>query len=198
MSKERQTRPPRPSRDSAQATRSAVAAAVAEPELRALIDRLPLWRRPGYLIRRLHQIHRALFLEECGAFDITPVQYALLTTLSLKPDNDQNSLAHDVGLDRANVAEVLGRMEKQGLIVRQRSAKDGRMILARLTPDGERVTAAMHAGMSRAQERLLGALGPGEREQFLSMLLQLVDANNQVARAALAPERKRRKDRAPE
>src|SRR5215471_1741011 len=54
---------------------------------------MPLWGRPGYLLRRLHQIHYALFFEECAGFDITPVQYGLLTTLSLNPDLDQNSLS---------------------------------------------------------------------------------------------------------
>ena len=39
---------------------------------------LPLMSRPGFLIRRLHQIHIALFLEECAGVDITPVQYTLL------------------------------------------------------------------------------------------------------------------------
>ena len=28
----------------------------------------PLEQRPGYLIRRLHQIHVALFQEKCAAF----------------------------------------------------------------------------------------------------------------------------------
>src|SRR5262249_12716010 len=58
---------------------------------------MPLWGRPGYLLRRLHQIHYALFFEECAGFDITPVQYGLLTTLSLNPDLDQNSLARHPG-----------------------------------------------------------------------------------------------------
>jgi hypothetical protein len=41
------------------------------PALKMLAERLPLWRRPGYLIRRLHQIHYALFFE-CAAFRIPP------------------------------------------------------------------------------------------------------------------------------
>ena len=71
---------------------------------------MPLWGRPGYLLRRLHQIHYALFFEECAGFDITPVQYGLLTTLSLNPDLDQNSLARELGIDRTNVADVLNRL----------------------------------------------------------------------------------------
>ena len=33
----------------------------------------PLQERPGFLIRRLHQIHVALFMEECAAESITPM-----------------------------------------------------------------------------------------------------------------------------
>jgi len=73
---------------------------------------MPLWGRPGFLLRRLHQIHYALFFEECAGFDITPVQYGLLTTLSLNPDLDQNSLARELGIDRTNVADVLNRQRR--------------------------------------------------------------------------------------
>jgi hypothetical protein len=31
-----------------------------------------LWSRPGYLVRRMHQIHVGLFWEECHRYDITP------------------------------------------------------------------------------------------------------------------------------
>ena len=43
-----------------------------------------LEQRPGYLIRRLHQIHVALFQKECAAFEITPLQYSLLTALAAR------------------------------------------------------------------------------------------------------------------
>ena len=41
----------------------------------------PLQERPGFLIRRLHQIHVALFMEECAPEGITPVQYSILSAL---------------------------------------------------------------------------------------------------------------------
>src|SRR5499427_8389702 len=125
---------------------------------------MPLWGRPGYLLRRLHQIHYALFFEECAGFDITPVQYGLLTTLSLNPDLDQNSLGRELGIDRTNVADVLARLARRGLLKRHRSKEDKRMVLARLTPSGERITAEMYDAMERAQNRLLQPLPPGERQ----------------------------------
>src|SRR6266496_2668773 len=44
-----------------------------------------LWGRPGFLIRRLHQIHYGLFFEECGHATITPLQFGMLTVLAEHP-----------------------------------------------------------------------------------------------------------------
>jgi MarR family transcriptional regulator, lower aerobic nicotinate degradation pathway regulator len=56
----------------------------------------PLEERPGFLIRRLHQIHVALFQEKCAAFDVTPLQYSLLTALAQCGTADQTTLAAEV------------------------------------------------------------------------------------------------------
>jgi DNA-binding MarR family transcriptional regulator len=173
----------------AEATTDTVSDAVSDPELRQLITRMPLWRRPGYLVRRLNQIHYALFFEECAEFDITPVQYGILTTLSLKPGADQHSIAQDVGIDRTNVADVLSRLARRGLVRRQRGQEDRRTFLTWLTPEGAALTKAMLGAMRRAQERLLAPLDAAERENFLATLLRLIDANNDVSRAALGPAR---------
>ena len=49
--------------------------------------------RPGFLIRRLHQIHLSLFADECGAFKVTPVQYSILTAVAAQPGLEQAALA---------------------------------------------------------------------------------------------------------
>ncbi len=164
---------------------AADAGAPRNPVLSALADQLPLWKRPGYLVRRLHQIHYALFFEECGAFQVTPVQYGLLTVLSTNPGSDQITLAGALGIDRTNVADVLNRLEQGGLVARSRSADDKRMVLARLTPKGERLVERMHPAMARAQNRLLGALDEKERTEFLATMMRLLEANNEYGRAPL-------------
>ena len=148
---------------------------------------MPLWVRPGYLLRRLHQIHYALFFEECAAFDITPVQYGLLTTLSLNPDLDQNSIGRELGIDRTNVADVLARLARRGLLERHRSKQDKRMVLARLTPAGQRITDDMYAAMLKAQNRLLAPLLPEERRAFIDTLLRLIEGNNHLGRTIYSP-----------
>ena len=74
---------------------------------------------PAFLIRRMHQIHLALFAEECTAFDITPVQYSIMTVAAVQPDLDQAQLAYEVGVDRATLANVVARLESKGLVRRR-------------------------------------------------------------------------------
>lgn len=181
--------PPKPPRRAkrTEAATQAVAAAVTDPDLRELMTRAPLWRRPGFLVRRLHQIHSALFHEECAAFDITPVQYAVLTAISINPGADQHSIAQEVGIDRTNVADVLSRLARRGLVRRQRGEIDRRTYLAWLTPEGETLTRSMLAAMRNAQERLLSPLDEPDRETFMSLLMRLINANNDASRATLGP-----------
>jgi DNA-binding MarR family transcriptional regulator len=148
---------------------------------------MPLWARPGYLLRRLHQIHYALFFEECAGFDITPVQYGLLTTLAANPDLDQNSIGRELGIDRTNVADVLARLTRRGFLERRRSKEDKRMVLARLTPAGQRVTDEMYQAMKRAQDRLLLPLPPDERKAFINTMIRLIDGNNHLGRTIFTP-----------
>lgn len=147
--------------------------------------RLPLWSRPGYLIRRLHQIHCALFLEECKASQLTPVQYGLLTALAIRGALDQVSLAEELGLDRTTTAEVLARLEARRLVSRKPNPRDRRAKLARITARGRALTAAMFGAMQRAQDRLCAPLAQKERDVFMATLVRLIEANNEYGRGAL-------------
>lgn len=159
-------------------------------ELRELMQQLPLWQRPGYLIRRLHQLHYALFFEELAGSDITPVQYGLMTILSTNPDADQIAIANSLGIDRTNVADVLRRLSDAGLVERRRSEKDRRAVISCLTAQGEDVLRQLYPGMLRAQERLLECLEPDERDAFVATLVKLLEANNKFGRASLKISRR--------
>ena len=147
-----------------------------------------LWERPGYLIRRLHQIHVAIFLEECAEYGITPVQYAVMTALLNHPGADQVTIARNAGIDRTNVADVLARLAQRGLVKRDAGTQDRRMRVARLTEEGDRIARDMeHASLS-AQSKLMAPLSADKREQLMSLMTELVDSNNEFSRA---PARKR-------
>lgn len=142
-----------------------------------------LWDRPGYLVRRLHQIHVALFLEECSEDNVTPVQYGLLSILASRPAMDQITLATELGIDRTNVADVLGRLAERGLVLRKHSDMDRRIRLAAITDKGRRLVMKNNEAMKRAQRRLLDPLPAASRRQFMTLLRDLVDANDVHSRA---------------
>jgi len=78
----------------------------------------PLDQRPGFLIRRLHQIHVALFQKNCAAFEITPLQYSLLSALAQRGTADQTTLAADVALDRTTTTGALKRLQLRRFVER--------------------------------------------------------------------------------
>ena len=84
-------------------------------------DPWPLGQRPGFLIRRLHQIHVALFQEKCAQFEITPLQYSLLSALAVRGNADQTTIAIDVSLDRTTTTGALKRLQARRSHYRRRA-----------------------------------------------------------------------------
>jgi DNA-binding MarR family transcriptional regulator len=146
--------------------------------LKAAEGRSRLFARPGFLVRRLHQIHSGLFAEETSRFNITPVQYSLLTALAEHGQMDQNTLAMEIGLERTSVAEVLPRLETRELIVRTASERDKRMKLVALSRKGRALVKRMDRPVQIAHERTIEHLSPEDRELFMLHLIHLVEANN--------------------
>ena len=75
-----------------------------------------MWRRPGFLIRRLTQIGQAIFFDLCKSESITPLQVGMLTALSMNPWLDQKAIGRELSLDRTTTAEVLKRLGDKGLV----------------------------------------------------------------------------------
>jgi DNA-binding MarR family transcriptional regulator len=144
-----------------------------------------LWSRPGFLIRRLHQLHAAIFLEECKAFDVTPVQYAVLSVLYRDRPLDQVSVAAEVGIDRNNAADVIRRLERRGFVERVQSPTDKRAKLSRITDEGRRFVEEAHGAMERAQQRLTGSLSPADAATLNELLRRVMVDNNDAGRAPL-------------
>jgi DNA-binding MarR family transcriptional regulator len=138
-------------------------------------------------VRRLHQIHVALFLEEVAGGEVTPIQYGLLSILSMQPGIDQFTLGEELGLDRANVAGILKRLEARGWVRRMVDADNRRRKLCVVTPAGKAFLKVHDHEMQASQQRLLAPLAAADRRQFLALLERLVEGNNDSGRAALRP-----------
>ncbi len=139
----------------------------------------------GFLIRRLHQIAVALFAEECEGLDITPAQFGIMLTIAQKPGIDQSAAAESRGVDRATMASIVARLEKEGYLRRAISKTDRRQKLLTLTASGKSLLNKAHAPVARANERTLEVLGPRDHKSFMRLLEKLVDGGNHHGRAKL-------------
>lgn len=146
-----------------------------------------IWDRPGYLVRRLHQIHVAMFSARVADGQVTPVQFGLLSILISRPGVDQATLGAELGLDPANVAEILRRLEDRQLLTRVVDPQNRRRKLCLVTPDGKKFVQRYQKDMQLSQQQLLSPLNPADRQVFMELLGRLVEGNNESGRTSLRP-----------
>lgn len=141
----------------------------------------PFRQAAGHLIRRAHQISVGIFMEETAAFDVTPVQFAILNAAMDAPGIDQVTLAGRVAFDAATSGSVIGRLEAKGWLRREADAQDRRRRLLWVTAEGEKAVGRMKRSVGKTQQRLLAPLSEPERVQLLGLLSRLVSAHEHEA-----------------
>jgi DNA-binding MarR family transcriptional regulator len=152
-----------------------------------------LYRRPGFMIRRVHQMAVSVFLEETGSLGVTNRQYGILFVLKHRPSIDQISIANLLGLDRSTTGMVLKKLEEDGLVVRSVGDRDRRRHSLRLTQAGEKLLSRLTGPAQRAQARVLSAFTPSEQALFLDLLEKFTRKFNESTRVPLVPHRSHQK-----
>jgi DNA-binding MarR family transcriptional regulator len=147
-----------------------------------------VYTAPGYLFRRMQQIAVAIFVEECKAYDLTPVQYAALIAIHTHPGIDATRLSAVIAFDRSTLGNVIERLEAKRLIERKPSPGDKRVKLLSLTRSGASMLRDIMPSVERAQARMLQPLKPADRKTLMALLTQLVDLNNEASRVPLRAE----------
>jgi DNA-binding MarR family transcriptional regulator len=146
-----------------------------------------LYDLPGHLIRRLHQISVAIFanrMAEAG-IDLTPVQFAALTTVDDNPGVDQATLAGLIAYDKVTIGGVVDRLVQKGLLRREVSKRDRRARVLTLSDEGQRLLARALPEARLVQDDTLAGLSDDERQSFVGLLRKATDAANDQSRAPL-------------
>jgi DNA-binding MarR family transcriptional regulator len=147
-----------------------------------------LYSKPGHLFRRMQQIAVSIFMEECDAFDLTPVQYAALFAVKTYPGIDATRLSALIAFDRSTLGSVIERLEAKRLLKRRPLDGDKRVKSLHLTAAGETLLDEATASVERAQKRMLQPLNASDRKTLLALLTRLVDLKNDESRVPLRAE----------
>jgi len=121
-----------------------------------------------HLIRRTsHPIHRA---------EITPEQYWLLRLLRRQGALSISELAEALGVTGSSVTTACKRLEKAGLVTRERQNDDERMVRVMLTSQGHEHVEAWHHRRRQIVEQWLAGLEYQEQEMLQHLLERLLEA----------------------
>jgi DNA-binding MarR family transcriptional regulator len=93
---------------------------------------------------------------------ISFAQFRLLRTLAREGAMPASKLAAHAGISPASTTQMLDALEKRGLVGRERSDEDRRVVTVALTPEGERRAEARRKRNQRLLEEVFSDLPPGE------------------------------------
>jgi MarR family transcriptional regulator, organic hydroperoxide resistance regulator len=124
-----------------------------------------------HLIRRTsHPIHRE---------EITPEQYWLLRLLRRNGALSISELAEALGVTGSSVTTACKRLEKAGLVKRERQQDDERMVRVMLTSQGHEHVEAWQLRRRKIVEQWLAGLEPQEQDMLQHLLERLLETAGQ-------------------
>ena len=106
--------------------------------------------------------------------ELTPTQYNVLRILrgAGATGASCSEISERLITKDSDITRLLDRLEARSLILREREAKDRRVIIARITEEGSRLLAELDKPISQCHHRQLGHMG----EKQLAALSKLLDA----------------------
>lgn len=118
-------------------------------------------------------------------------QGRVLAALNAQPEISQKELTEQLGMSKQSLAELLGKLEKGGLIRRTQSEKDKRSVIVQLLPAG-REAAGELVEADGDVEPIFDCLSRQEQQQLQSYLQRIIDRCADSFPGETAEERKSR------
>jgi DNA-binding MarR family transcriptional regulator len=133
-----------------------------------------IYKQPGHLIRRAHQLSTAAFMSEVDALGLTPVQFSALIVVREYPGIDASRVSELIFFDRSTIGNVLDRLEKKKLVLRKPGLEDRRTKRLFLTEKGQVAINKIAERTSEISGRILAPLSAQERKLFVQLLERLI------------------------
>jgi len=138
----------------------------------------------GWLTKRLIQSIVLHADKELANHDLTHAQWSPMLRLKLNGPRSTLQLGRELDMDGGALTRLLGRLEDKGLVKRERSSEDRRVVVVSLSEEGERLTAKVPAVLSEVFNAHLSGFSREEWHTLIQLLQRLV-ANGEALRESL-------------
>lgn len=141
------------------------------------------------LARVYQKVHHASS-EQLSAWNLSLAQFDVLAHVSAAEGSTQQELADRLLVTKGNVSQLLTKMERSGLIIRQR---EGRISRIYLTVEGRKLVESVVPRHEDFIAEQFSRLNPGEQSELLSLLRKLDRALGEDLEPDRQPDRLGRK-----
>ncbi len=131
---------------------------------------IPVTRHVGYILKQAQHALRARLDQSLREIGLSTAQFALLTALQEAKVASGAELARRCFVTPQTITGLIASLVRAGLIVRSPSRRHGRVIEARLTPDGLRLFRRARTIVYAIEEEMLSNLSSSERAALGQML----------------------------
>ena len=133
----------------------------------------------GYWVTLLAKSMEYDLEERLKVHGITRATFAVLSAMFHDNKTTPATLAAFIGIDGAAITRHLDRIEKQGLILRERSAADRRSVNLKLTRRGSGLVPKLVAESKATNQKFLAGITSAEIERFQRTIRKML-ANGDV------------------
>jgi len=133
----------------------------------------------GFLVVRTARSMKKVLDARLSEYGITSSQHSVLYTLAQTDGLSLSEIGKRVFLDKPAITGLADRLEKDGYVVRKRTARDRRVIHLWLTDKGRQLLKEFEDVVATTDQELIQQLSPDELGSFRDMLNRIWrQANN--------------------
>ncbi|MCP5272535.1 MAG: MarR family transcriptional regulator [Burkholderiaceae bacterium] len=137
----------------------------------------------GHQVYQLLQLMRREVEHRMAAHDLTDAQWRPLWLLAIGQANTPAELARELDMDPGALTRLLDRLVAKGLVARERSESDRRVVQLALTDAGRTVAGQVPHVLAGVNNDFLAGFTRAEWQQLLALIGRLA-ANGQALQAA--------------
>ncbi|HRF10130.1 MAG TPA: MarR family winged helix-turn-helix transcriptional regulator [Xanthobacteraceae bacterium] len=115
------------------------------------------------------------FADAFAGTDISPIQYALLSTIGSNPGVNHRDMAAAVATAASVATTALKPLLEQEMVLTERDAEDSRSITYRLSKPGTALLNQLRKRLTKTSEALEKPLTAQEAEQLRKLLTKLIE-----------------------
>ncbi len=132
------------------------------------------FNRPAHLINRVARLMTRVGEARLKPLGFSPAQLPVLGALTRHGPLSQKALAEGGQIEQPSMAQMLGRMERDGLVVRRPDPADGRASLYSLTDKARDQLPALAEALSAGGRDALAGFSTEEEDVLRGLLKRIV------------------------